>query len=320
MAATILLTGACGQIGSELTLALRARFGTDQVVATDIRLPEGELANGPFELLDVMDAAAVQAIIRKHQPEQVYHLAAMLSATAEKYPLKGWALNMDSLLYMLEAAADNGVKKVFWPSSIGAFGKHSPKVNTPQYTVMDPSTVYGISKLAGEGWCQYYWEKKGLDVRSIRYPGLISYASPPGGGTTDYAIDIFYQALEKQHYVSFLGPDTMLPMMYMPDAIRGTLQLMDAPVDQITVRSSYNLAGISFTPAQIAAAIQQHIPRFSIEYKPDFRQQIADSWPGSIDDSQARLDWGWQPDYDLTAMTADMLAHIQEKLKSPIVG
>jgi len=319
MKETILVTGACGQIGSELTLALRDQFGSGSVIATDIKKPEGDLADGPFELFDVLDRARLGELIQQYQPTQIYHLAAMLSATAERMPLKGWALNMDSLLYILEVAVEAEVKRVFFPSSIGAFGAHTPKEQTPQYTVMDPSTVYGISKLAGEGWCQYYHAKHGLDVRSLRYPGLISYKTLPGGGTTDYAIDIFYQAVEKGHYTSFLSRDTKLPMMYMPDAIAGTLQLMAAPADQITVRTSYNFAGFSFTPERLTHAIQKHIPSFKIDYDPDYRQAIADSWPSSIDDSFARKDWHWSPKFSVDDMVADMLNNIGERVDANVI-
>lgn len=316
MKETILITGACGQIGSELTLALREVFGNTHVIATDIKSPEGALAEGPFVPLDVTDQKAINTLVAQYRPTQFYHLAAMLSAVAEKKPLQGWALNMDSWLYVLEACTAHGVKKVFFPSSIGAFGKHTPKNNTPQYTAMDPATVYGISKQAGEGWAQYYFEKKNLDVRSIRYPGLISYKTLPGGGTTDYAIDIFYKAISKGTYTSFLSQDTRLPMMYMPDAIRGTLQLMEAPADAISVRTSYNFAGFSFTPGELAEVIHQHLPGFTITYAPDYRQQIADSWPSSIDDAYARKDWQWQPEYTMEDMVADMIQHIGQQLAS----
>lgn len=311
---TILVTGACGQIGSELTVALRKAWGTSHVIATDVKSPEGELKDGPFEYFDVLNRDRLGELIQHYKPTQIYHLAAMLSATAEQHPLKGWALNMDSLLYVLDAAVEAKVAKVFFPSSIGAFGPHTPKENTPQYAVMDPSTVYGISKLAGEGWCQYYFEKRGLDVRSLRYPGLISYKTLPGGGTTDYAIDIFFQALEKGHYTSFLSPTTMLPMMYMPDAIAGTLQLMNAPASAITVRTAYNFAGFSFTPERLASAIQHHLPSFKMDYAPDYRQAIADSWPASIDDRTARADWKWKPNYLLEDMVAEMLNNIRPKI------
>lgn len=316
---TILITGACGQIGSELTLALRKEFGPDRVIATDLNPAVGELLeSGPFETLDVMYRDGIARVMRKYKPTQVYHLAAMLSATAEKYPLKGWAINMDSLLYMLEAAVEHKVGRFFWPSSIGAFGPGTPKLDTPQHTVMDPTTVYGISKLAGEGWCHYFHLKKGLDTRSIRYPGLISYKTHPGGGTTDYAIDIFHQALREGQYTCFLGPNTRLPMMYMPDAIRGTLELMDAPAAELSVRTSYNLGGMSFTPEEIAAQIAVHVDGFEIAYEPDFRQEIANSWPQSIDDSQARNDWAWQPEFDLPKMTEDMLANLAPRLSARI--
>lgn len=311
----MLITGACGQIGSELTLALREKYRHSQVIATDLREPTEDLKDsGPFEQLDVMDEARLNQLIEQYKVTQVYHLAAMLSATAEKHPLKAWALNMDSILYVLEAAARHKLHKVFWPSSIAAFGPNSPKAKTPQHTVMDPTSVYGISKLAGEGWCNYYFQKKGVDVRSVRYPGLISYKTPPGGGTTDYAIDIFIQAVQSGSYTSFLEADAALPMMYMPDAIRGTLELMEAPAEKLTVRTSYNLAGLTFTPAELANAIQEHMPDFTIEYKPDYRQAIAASWPNSIDDSVAQADWGWAPEFDLSAMTQDMLKNIEQML------
>lgn len=316
MKETILVTGACGQIGTELTLALRAQWGEANVIATDVKSPTAALAEGPFAYFDVMDTDQLKTLMKKYAPTQIYHLAAMLSATAEQYPRKGWALNMDSLLSILEAAVEGKVQRVFFPSSIGAFGTHTPKVATPQYTIMDPATVYGISKQAGEGWCQYYHARYGLDVRSLRYPGLISHAAPPGGGTTDYAIAIFYEALQHGSYTSFLSADTALPMMYMPDAIRGTLQLMDAPTDQISVRTAYNFAGFSFTPAELTTAIQQHVKDFSITYAPDYRQAIADSWPSSIDDSIAQKDWSWQPAYTLEEMVADMLANIRPKVQS----
>lgn len=313
MREVVLITGAGGQIGSELTQALRQEFKHDQVIASDIKEPSADLKeSGPFEQLDVLDEGRLNELIEKYQVTQVYHLAAMLSATAEQHPLKAWKLNMDSMLYVLEAAVRHKLHKVFWPSSIAAFGPNSPKQHTPQYTVMDPTSVYGISKLAGEGWCNYYFQKKGVDVRSVRYPGLISYKTPPGGGTTDYAIDIFIKAIHEGSYTCFLEPDSELPMMYMPDAIRGTLELMDAPADRLSIRTSYNLAGLSFNPEELANAIQSHLPDFEIKYQPDYRQQIAASWPNSIDDSVARKDWGWEPEYDLPGMTADMLAHISE--------
>jgi nucleoside-diphosphate-sugar epimerase len=300
----ILIIGAGGQIGTELTETLRAKYTGTAVIATDVRENEGLSKDGPFFLLDVLDKAAIYSLVEREKVTQIYHLAALLSATGEKNPEFAWQLNMDGLLHVLNAARDLNVSKVFWPSSIAVFGPGTPANHTPQDTVMDPNTVYGISKLAGERWCEYYYNRYKVDVRSIRYPGLIGYKSAPGGGTTDYAVDIFHQALQKGSFTCFLKPDTALPMMYMPDAIRATISLMDAPAEQVKIRSSYNLGGISFTPAQIAQAIQKHIPSFTIDYAPDFRQAIADSWPNSIDDSRACADWGWNMDYDLDAMTA----------------
>src|SRR5690554_3991785 len=287
----ILIIDACGQIGSELTLKLREIYGLDNVIASDIRKGEQEVfQTGPFELVDAMNFDQVAGIIDKYQIDEVYLMAALLSATAEKNPGFAWDLNMNSLFHVLNLAKEGKVKKIFWPSSIAVFGPTTPKNNTPQYTVMEPSTVYGISKQTGERWCEYYHNRYGVDVRSIRYPGLISYTSLPGGGTTDYAVDIFYRAKKTASYECFLSEGTNLPMMYMDDAIRATLELMDAPSEKISIRSSYNLAGVSFTPKEIATEIKKHIPDFTITYKPDFRQAIADSWPGSIDDSKARTD------------------------------
>lgn len=312
----VLIIGAGGQIGTELTEHLRARYTATNVIATDVREHEGLSKDGPFFLLDVMDKDAIYDLVRREQVTQIYHLAALLSATGEKNPEWAWKLNMDGLLNVLNAARDLNVSKVFWPSSIAVFGPGTPANNTPQDTVMDPNTVYGISKLAGERWCEYYFQRYKVDVRSLRYPGLIGYKSAPGGGTTDYAVDIFHQALKKGSFTCFLGPETALPMMYMPDAIRATVALMDAPAEQVRIRSSYNLGGISFNPAQIADAIRAHIPGFTIDYAPDFRQAIADSWPNSIDDSRAQQDWGWELEYDLAAMTRDMLHHIHLQLQS----
>ncbi len=306
----ILIIGAGGQIGTELTEFLRARYTGAAVIATDVKENEGLSKDGPFFLLDVMDKDAIYGLVEREKVTQIYLLAALLSATGEKNPEWAWKLNMDGLLHVLNAARDLKVSKVFWPSSIAVFGPGTPSVDTPQDTIMDPNTVYGISKLAGERWCEYYHHRYGVDVRSLRYPGLIGYKSAPGGGTTDYAVDIFHQALQKGQYTCFLAEDTALPMMYMSDAIRATIDLMDAPAEKVKVRSSYNLAGISFTPAQIAQAIQKHLPNFKIDYAPDFRQAIADSWPGSIDDSRARSDWGWKMAYDLQSMTADMIHQI----------
>lgn len=308
----ILVIGACGQIGVELTLALRSLYGNQEVVAADLRemspLLEG---TGPYLSLDVMDKEGLRSAIQANGISQVYLLAAMLSATGEKNPSLAWDLNMKGLLHVLELAREEKLSKIFWPSSIAVFGPTSPKDQCPQHTIIEPVTVYGISKYAGEFWCQYYHQKFGVDVRSIRYPGLISYKSPPGGGTTDYAVDIYHQALKGGRYTCFLSSNTYLPMMYMPDAIRATIELMQAPADRIKIRTSYNLSAMSFSPAEIADSIRRHLPDFSIDYNPDFRQAIADGWPSSIDDTSARADWGWKEAYDLDTMTADMLAHLK---------
>lgn len=306
---TILIIGSQGQIGLELTEELRKIYGTDRVIAADIRQPEN--AQGPFEVLDVMDRNRMYEIIKKHRVTQVYLLAALLSATAEKNPKFAWDLNMEGLFHVLDAAKEGLISKVYWPSSIAVFGPTTPKANTPQYTVMEPNTIYGISKQAGERFCEYYNQKFGVDVRSIRYPGLIGYKSAPGGGTTDYAVHIYHEALKNQTYECFLNAQTELPMMYMPDALKATISLMEAPAEQVKIRSSYNVAGMSFNPEDIAAEIRKHIPSFTITYKPDFRQPIADSWPQSIDDSYARDHWGWKPQYDLASMTKDMLDNLR---------
>ena len=308
---TILITGACGQIGSELTSMLRSFYGASSVIASDIKDPSYEFKNGgPYEKIDVLDKQALVDIMQRNSVNQVYHLAAMLSATAEKNPKKAWRLNTEGLFNILEIAETTTLNKLFWPSSIAVFGPGTPRENTPQNTVMDPDTIYGITKLLGERWCQYYHEKKQIDIRSVRYPGLISHISPPGGGTTDYAIDIFYEAVRHQSYECFLEGTTRLPMMYMPDAIRGTIELMDAPADQLTVRSSYNFSAMSFSPIEIAEEIKNSIPEFQITFQPDYRQSIAKSWPESIDDKKAREDWGWKHEYGLEAMTKDMLENI----------
>lgn len=307
----VLVIGANGQLGSELTEALREKWGTENVIATDIRQPRQRQEGERFEILDALDKEGVYKLIKSESITQVYHLAAVLSASGEKNPHFAWRLNMDSLFNVLEAARELKVSKIYWPSSIAVFGPDTPKKDTPQFTICNPSTVYGISKLAGEQWCEYYWKKWGVDVRSLRYPGLIGYKELPGGGTTDYAVEIYHKALEGETYTCFLDKGTYLPMMYMPDAVKATLQLMDAPSESITIRSSYNLAAISPAPEDFATAIQQHIPDFKIQYQPDFRQQIADSWPDSIDDSKARSDWGWQPAYDLSRMTQDMLQQLK---------
>lgn len=306
----ILVTGANGQLGSELTEALRSVYGTEAVIASDIRHTESKA--GPFEELNVLNKGKLTDIIRKHRITQVFHLAAMLSATAEKQPEKAWELNINSLLYVLDAAKEKLIKKVYWPSSIAAFGPNTPKTYTPQYTITDPNTVYGISKLSGELWCRYYFEKYGTDVRSLRYPGLISYKAAPGGGTTDYAVDIFIQALRMGSYECFLQEDTTLPMMYMADAVRATLELTEAEASRIRIRTSYNVAAVSFSPSEVAAEIQKHIPDFRISYKPDFRQQIAESWPQTIDDVQAREDWGWKHRFDLSNIAKDMLENLKK--------
>ncbi len=308
----ILIIGACGQIGTELTHKLREIYGRDQVIASDIRkLNNDVVSSGPFEVVNALDYNQVEHLIEQHHIEEVYLMAALLSATAEKNPAFAWDLNMNSLFHILNIAKAGKVKKVFWPSSIAVFGPTTPKDMTPQFTVAEPSTVYGISKQAGERWCEYYHRVFGVDVRSIRYPGLISWTSPPGGGTTDYAVDIFHKALSDRKYECFLKEDTRMPMMYMEDAIRATISIMEAPADKVKIRSSYNLAAISFTPREIADQIRKHIPDFEITYKPDFRQQIADSWPASIDDSAARQDWGWKHDYGLEEMTKTMLDNLK---------
>jgi nucleoside-diphosphate-sugar epimerase len=316
MKKTTLILGACGQIGTELTLTLREKYGNDAVVATDIKEPAlAELKNGPFEILDASDAAGLSAVCEKYNVGTVYHLVAMLSATGEKFPMKAWDLNMQSLLYVLELAKEKVIDKIFWPSSIAVFGPTTPKKHTPQQTIMEPSTVYGISKLAGERWCEYYYNKYGVDVRSIRYPGLISWKSQPGGGTTDYAVEIYYKALEEGRYTSFLSEHRALPMMYMDDAIRATIELTEASADKVKVRSSYNLAGISFDPATIGVSIKKVMPEFELDFAPDFREEIAASWPESIDDSAAQVDWNWTPKYDLDSMTEAMISNLKAKLQ-----
>lgn len=307
----ILVIGASGQIGVELTLALRKIYGNANVIASDLR-EENELlkGTGPYVSMDVMNKEMLHVQVIRQNITQIYLLAAILSATGEKNPNLAWHLNMQSLLNVLDIAREEKLHKVYWPSSIAVFGPTSPKQNCPQQTIIEPTTVYGISKYAGEFWCNYYHQRYGVDVRSIRYPGLISYKSPPGGGTTDYAVEIFHDALEEKKYTCFLKEDTYLPMMYMPDAIRGTIELMEAPASKINIRHSYNLSGMSFSPTEIGAEIKKHIPEFTIDYKPDYRQAIADSWPASIDDSVARNDWGWKQEYDLAKMTKDMLDNL----------
>ncbi|MGB5271402.1 NAD-dependent epimerase/dehydratase family protein [Eudoraea sp.] len=311
MQKSILILGACGQIGTELTLALRELYGNEQVVASDIREGTDSLMNsGPFELLDATNYEAIEDVIMYHEIEEVYLMAAMLSATAEKFPERAWNLNMNSLFNVLNLAKEKKIEKLFWPSSIAVFGPNTPKDNTPQSTIMEPSTVYGISKQSGERWCSYYYHKFGVDVRSVRYPGLISWKTLPGGGTTDYAIEIYHAALEKASYTCFLNEDVKLPMMFMDDAIRATIKLMDCNPEKISVRSSYNLAAMSFSPADISASIKKHIPNFKVSYSPDFRQGIAETWPSSIDDSKAKEDWGWESKFNLENTTVEMLKHL----------
>lgn len=309
---TILILGSGGQIGTELVTSLRKIHGTDRVIESDIK--EDSNADGPYEVINVLDKERIFEVVKKHNVNQIYLLAAMLSATAEKYPEKGWQLNMDSLFHVLDLAKEKHIQQVYWPSSIAAFGPTTPKQDTPQHTITEPSTIYGISKLAGELWCEWYHKKFGVDVRSLRYPGLISYTAPPGGGTTDYAVDIFHQALKTGSYECFLSAGTKLPMMYMPDAIRATMEIMQSPAENVKLRSGYNLAAFSFTPAEIAHEIRQHIPDFQVTYNPDFRQAIADSWPQSIDDSAARKDWNWKPEFKLKNMVADMLTNLRKSI------
>jgi len=308
----ILIIGASGQIGTELTSYLRLKYGAHKVIACDIKEGDEDLMrSGRFEILDAMNYDAVQDIVIRHEITDVYLMAAMLSATAEKFPKKAWNLNMNSLFNVLNLARDKKIEKVFWPSSIAVFGPTTPKTETPQRAVMEPSTVYGISKQTGERWCEYYFNKYNVDVRSIRYPGLVSYKTLPGGGTTDYAIDIYHKAIKHKKYVCFLNAETTLPMMFMDDAIQATISIMEAKKETIKIRSSYNLAGMSFSPEEITASIQKHIPEFKISYEPDFRQAIADSWPQSIDDSEARKDWGWEHKFSLDDMTKIMLENLK---------
>lgn len=312
MQKSILILGACGQIGTELTFALREKYGSENVIASDIR--EGNkniMDSGPFELLDATNYEAIENVIMYYEINEVYLMAAMLSATAEKFPMRAWNLNMNSLFNVLNLAKEKKINKIFWPSSIAVFGPNTPKGNTPQHTIMEPSTVYGISKQSGERWCAYYFNQYGVDVRSVRYPGLISWKTQPGGGTTDYAVEIYHKALSDKEYTCFLNEGSKLPMMYMDDAIRATLSIMESASETIKVRSSYNLGAMSFTPAEITKRIKTYIPDFKISYKPDFRQAIADSWPGSIDDTEAQQDWGWKPEFDLERTTEEMLKNLK---------
>jgi nucleoside-diphosphate-sugar epimerase len=313
MAKKILIIGACGQIGTELTHKLRAIYGVENVIASDIRKLNNDVVNsGPFEVVNALDFNQIEHIVEEYKIDDVYLMAALLSATAEKNPAFAWDLNMNSLFHVLNLAKAKKIKRIFWPSSIAVFGPTTPKENTPQYTIMEPSTVYGISKQSGERWCEYYHHIFGVDVRSIRYPGLISWSTPPGGGTTDYAVDIFHKAIKDGSYECFLTSETKMPMMYMDDAIKATIAIMEAPSENIKIRSSYNLAAMSFTPTEIAAEITKHFPDFTITYKPDFRQKIANSWPASIDDSTARTDWNWKNDYNMQTMTSEMIAMLQK--------
>lgn len=311
----ILIIGACGQIGTELTHKLREIYGVENVIASDIRKLNNEVVNsGIFEVVNALDFNQIEHLVEIHHITDIYLMAALLSATAEKNPAFAWDLNMNSLFHVLNLAKAKKIKKVFWPSSIAVFGPTTPKENTPQCTIMETTTVYGISKQSGERWCEYYHHIFGVDVRSVRYPGLISWTTAPGGGTTDYAIDIFHKALEDKKYDCFLSSETKMPMMYMDDAIDATIRIMQAPEEQIKIRSSYNLAAMSFSPKEIASEIQKHIPDFTISYSPDFRQKIADSWPASVDDSEARKDWDWHHEFNLESMTEDMLEHLREVL------
>ncbi|MFK7001184.1 NAD-dependent epimerase/dehydratase family protein [Flavobacterium oreochromis] len=311
----ILIIGACGQIGTELTQKLRQLYGVENVIASDIRKLNIDVVNdGIFEVVNALDYNQIEFLIEKYKITDVYLMAALLSATAEKNPAFAWDLNMNSLFHVLNLAKAGKIKKVYWPSSIAVFGPTTPRENTPQYTIMEPSTVYGISKQTGERWCEYYHKQYGVDVRSLRYPGLISWSTPPGGGTTDYAVDIYHKAITEGKFTSFLSENSGLPMMYMDDAIKATINIMQAPAEDIKIRSSYNLGAMSFTPAQIAAEIKKHYPDFTIDYAPDFRQQIADSWPASIDDSSARQDWNWKNDFDLESMTVEMFKQLKENI------
>jgi len=310
----ILVTGACGQIGSELTIALRERYGNENVIVTDIAEPAPALRDaGPFEFLDVTQRGAIAAVVDRYNIGTIYHMAAILSATGERKPHLAWNVNLTGLYKILETARERKMARVFCPSSIAAFGPETPRDNTPQETILRPTTMYGVTKVAGELLCDYYFQRFGLDVRGCRYPGIISSETPPGGGTTDYAVEIFYEAIKHKRYTCFLREDSVLPMMYMPDCIKATLDLMEADLSRLKHHADYNLAAMSFCPAELAAEIKKHIPEFVCEYKPDFRQEIADSWPCTINDSAAREEWDWEPEYDLAAMTADMLEKLRQK-------
>ncbi|XCF06963.1 NAD-dependent epimerase/dehydratase family protein [Tamlana crocina] len=317
MGSKILIIGACGQIGSELTFALRHIYGEDNVIASDISYSNLDVVNsGIFEIVDAQDYASVKTCVEKFNIDTVYLMAALLSATGEKYPMKAWDLNMTSLFNVLNLARDKFIKKVFWPSSIAVFGSTTPVNYTPQYTIMEPSTVYGITKQVGERWCEYYYNKYGVDVRSLRYPGIISWKTLPGGGTTDYAVEIYHKAIKERAYECFLKEDTELPMMFMDDAIKATIDIMRAEAEDVKIRSSYNLAAISFTPKTIAESIKKRIPEFKISYKPDYRQDIAESWPKHINDSYARQDWKWKHQFGLEDITEEMLFQLKKSMKT----
>lgn len=315
---TLLIIGSQGQIGTVLTETLREIYGTDRVVAADLNMPQHPV-EGPFEQLDVLDGSGLQSIVKKHKITQIYHLAALLSAKGEQNPRQTWTVNMDGLFNVLEIARQEQLNKVYFPSSIAVFGGQTPKKATPQFTVLQPETMYGITKEVGEHLANYYFQKYGIDVRSLRYPGLISYQSLPGGGTTDYAVDIFHKAVASEPFECFLERDTILPMMYMPDAIRATIELMEAPAEQLSLHYGYNVRAMSFSPEELAAEIKKHIPNFQINYQPDYRQKIAESWVESMDDSYARNDWGWQEEYDLKAMVNDMIWHLYNKEEKALV-
>lgn len=314
MSSKILIIGACGQIGSELTQKLRAIYGVNNVIASDINTRKLELVNaGPFEILDAKNFNAIKDCCKHYNIKTVYLMAALLSATGEKYPMEAWDLNMNSLFHVLNLAKGGTIEKVFWPSSIAVFGPTTPKQNTPQHTICEPTTVYGITKQVGERWCEYYHNKYGVDVRSLRYPGIISYKTMPGGGTTDYAVEVYHEAVKHQKYECFLSENTSLPMMFMDDAIKATINLMNAPSEQLSIRSAYNISALSFTPNDVYKSIKKHMPNFKMTYKPDFRQAIANSWPSSINDSVAQTDWNWKPSYNLDAITLEMLEQLDHK-------
>ena len=318
----VLVTGATGQIGSELTVELRKKCGRDNVIAAGHRRkPSEKLVNsGPFEYIDVTDRESIEKLVKKYDINVIYHLAAVLSATGEEKPQLAWKVNINGLYNVLEITREHGLARVFWPSSIAVFGPEAPRVNTPQDVVLIPRTMYGVTKVAGELLCNYYFRRFGLDVRSVRYPGVISSETPPGGGTTDYAVEIFYEAVKKKQYTYFVRENTVLPMMYMPDCIKAVIDLMEADASRITCRTSYNVTGTSFSAGELTSEIKRHIPEFECEYKPDFRQKIADSWPMSINDSLAREEWGWNPRYDLAAMTKDMIEKLRKRFAEGNLG